>query len=55
MIGTTQLYIILAIAVLLFGGTLVSKGVRSFYQTKRDIKKVIDEENAKETQVISSN
>ena len=57
MLGQTQIYIILAVGILLFGGSIVSKGVKSFYKTKREVETIIKEEttkNEKESVVVGS-
>jgi len=44
MLGTTQFYFIVGIAILLFGGAIVTKAAKSIFKTKKDIQKIIDEE-----------
>jgi len=46
MLGTTQFYIITGVAILLFGGALVTKAAKSIFKTKKDIQNMIDEETA---------
>jgi Sec-independent protein translocase protein TatA len=56
MIGQTQLYIILIIAVLLFGKSFIIKGVKDFFSVKREVKEAIEKENedTKDKKVITS-
>jgi len=44
MLGTTQFYFIIGIAIILFGGALVTRTAKSIFKTKKDIQKIIDEE-----------
>jgi len=54
MIGQTQLYILLGLAVLLFGGSIVTRGVKQFYKTKKDIQETIIEEQKNEIKASST-
>jgi len=48
MIGSVQMYALIGIGVLLFGKSLIIKGVKDFVQLKKEVNEAVKNEDGKE-------
>jgi len=57
MLSNWQMWAIAGVGIVIFGKPLVTKGFRSVFETKREVEKIMDEENKRneENKTIPSN